>query len=389
MRPARSSRCASAGIFTATVRADGDDAIVAHEDRAVLDHLSRVVHRHDACAGERHDAARLVGRPRNAEVRNDFTVGFFRLVAREQLRHFRVIQRRGKCPRQRVAVDPVDVGAADVAGAPLRNGFRLQRKVDRASRRHRYDIDVVVLDERQPLAGRRQLEVVGVVGACVHVAVLPVRIHAHELVRRLAFLRRTLVRSEVDAALVADEMRLAAVIGQSHGGAAVDGEAIDAGIRRPRRRGESPARRALDDDRLAIRAEARTLVVARLLRHCARASAARADDMNFAESSVGPANECDALAVARPRREQLERCSFIAREAARRAFGDAPQPQASERFEDHLLAVRRNGREARHARLHFIRRDRDVEARRDQRRARVLDVERDVAHRAAKRRRCA
>ena len=98
----------------------------------------------------------------------------------------------------------------------------------------------------------------------MHVTILSVRIHADELVRRLAFLRGTLVRSEIDAAVVADEVRIAAFVRQAHGGATVDGKAIDAGIRRPQRRSQPAAGRTLDDDRLAVGTEARMQVVAGL-----------------------------------------------------------------------------------------------------------------------------
>ena len=104
--------------------------------------------------------------------------------------------------------------------------------------------------------------------------------------------------------------------------------------------------------------------------------------MNLAKAGIGPAHEDDALAVTRPGREQLECGRFVAREASRRAVGHVLQPQASERFEHDLLAVRRDAREARHVRLDLVRRNRRCRRAAASSRCAFFDVERNVAHRA-------
>src|SRR3546814_8811463 len=118
-------------------------------------------------------------------------------------------------------------------------------------------------------------------------------------------------------------------------------------------------------------------------RHLARVAAARAGDVDLAQTGVGPAHEDERLAVARPTRPQLHRAVLGARQPPRGAAGRGLDPELAERFEDDAAAVGRHFGPARHFRHKAVGRDFDRGVRRVDDHAVVIDAERTATTLAA------
>src|SRR4051812_37243249 len=122
-------------------------------------------------------------------------------------------------------------------------------------------------------------------------------------------------------------------------------------VLRPARRGEETAAAFLERDRLAIGREARTCIMAGLGGDVARRSAGCGDGADVAEPGVGPADEHDRTAVARPGGPELELALLALDQPARLAPRHRLQPELAERLEHHLAPVGRDRGPARHLRL--------------------------------------
>ncbi len=174
----------------------------------------------------------------------------------------------------------------------------------------------------------------------------PLRFAVEVGAEQLAF--SVLFADQEQAIIGGAEPRAGCILGDAHRNSAARGDAIDARIIGPGGRRKVAAAPAFEDDRAPIGGETRARIVTRLASHGARIAAARADRHYTAQANVGPIDEHQRAAIARPRRKQLETGSLAARQSPRSAARHRLKPQFAKAFEHHLATVGRNFGKARH-----------------------------------------
>ena len=192
----------------------------------------------------------------------------------------------------------------------------------------RHQIGFVILPEQHRAAVLRDLEVAGEIARGMIAPGFARQIGADQLQLVLAahgheqaVARRAILR--VGGATL-DQPRLAAA--RRHD--------IDAAVAAPAVGGQPAARARGKGDGLAVGREARGDVVAGVGGHRLGRSAGGADGHDLAEAGVGPADEGEGAAVARPGRIGFEDAVVAARQAPRRRAGAGRlHPQFAERFD--------------------------------------------------------
>jgi hypothetical protein len=241
----------------------------------------------------------------------------------------------------------------------------------------RHHIGLIILPEGEILAVGRDLVVAHHLAGRMDVLRLAVEIGADELAlargaddHEQPVARRSELRS---GAFRRDSLR------RSAGGS----DTVDARVLRPAGGGEEAPLPFLEDDRPAVRGEYRAGVMTGLGRHLASRPAPGGDGADPAEAAVGPADIDDRPAVARPGREELELLLIAPHQPSRRPAGRRLHPQFAESLEDHLAAVGRHARPARHPGLEAVGRDLDLRMGGVDDDSGVGDPERDLARGSA------